>query len=106
VLIPFPFIDNPEGKKRPALILSSSAQFNMKIGASVMAMITTAGHNPWPFDIQIKDIEAAGLTSPSIIRMKLFTLDHRLILKKLGLLHRADQRTVENSLTLLFNLQA
>lgn len=104
VLIPFPFIDNPGEKKRPAVILSSSARFNMKIGASVMAMITTAGHNPWPLDIHINDLKAAGLPAPSIIRMKLFTLDHRLILKKLGLLHKTDQRTVENSLKHLFNL--
>jgi len=103
VLVPFPFIDNANGKKRPALILSSSASFNMKIGASVMAMITTASHNPWPLDINISDLDAAGLPSSSLIRMKLFTLDHRLILKKLGLLHKSDQAAVEKSLKRLFN---
>lgn len=102
VLVPFPFIDNGNGKKRPALILSSSLHFNIKIGASVMAMITTAGHNPWPLDVSIDHLEEAGLPSPSIIRMKLFTLDHRLILKKLGKLHLSDQRAVEKNLSRLF----
>lgn len=97
VLIPFPFTDNASSKKRPALILSSSIHFNRKIGASVMAMITTSAHHPWPLDIPIADWKAAGLPVPSIIRMKFFTLDHRLILKKLGFLVLADQHRVEKN---------
>ena len=66
VLVPFPFIDRSSNKKRPALVLSSSSHFNMKAGASVMAMITTATHHPWPLDIPIEDLKAAGLPVPSI----------------------------------------
>ena len=104
VLVPFPFVDNSSNKKRPALILSASLHFNMKVGASVMAMITTATHRSWPLDIPIDNLNAAGLPVPSIIRMKLFTLDHRLVLKKLGRLHPIDQRHVEKNLKLLFSL--
>ncbi len=86
------------------MILSSSSHFNVKLGASVMAMITTSGHIPWPLDIPISNLEAAGLPVPSIIRMKLFTLDHRLIIKKLGSLHKIDRQSVEKSLKRLFNL--
>lgn len=104
VLVPFPFIDQENTKKRPSLVLSSSDSFNVKIGASVMAMITTSSHIPWPLDIPISELEIAGLPTPSIIRMKLFTLDHRLIIKRLGRLDKKDQRSVENSLKNLFNL--
>jgi mRNA interferase MazF len=67
-----------------------------------MAMITTATHRPWPLDVSIVDLAMAGLPAPSIIRIKLFTLDHRLVLKKLGRLHLSDQRQVELSLKRLF----
>jgi mRNA interferase MazF len=103
VLIPFPFIDNSNNKKRPALVLSSSLHFNMEVGASVMAMITTTKNHPWPLDTRIHDLEAAGLPVPSIIRMKFFTLDHRLVLKKLGRLHLNDQQFVEKNLKQLLS---
>ena len=69
-----------------------------------MAMITTAMHHPWPLDVSIEELKAAGLPVPSIVRMKLFTLDHRLVLKKLGQLHLQDQRRVEKTLRHLFSL--
>jgi mRNA interferase MazF len=50
-----------------------------------MAMITSAKNAPWPLDICITDLEKGGLPSPSVVRMKLFTLDHRLVIKKSGL---------------------
>jgi mRNA interferase MazF len=104
VLVPFPFIDQSNSKKRPALVLSASDHFNLNAGASVLAMITTSFHAPWPLDIPILNLESAGLPVPSVIRMKLFTLDHRLIFKKLGVLHALDHRSVEKSLKRLFNL--
>ncbi|MCE5317946.1 MAG: type II toxin-antitoxin system PemK/MazF family toxin, partial [Parachlamydia sp.] len=71
VLVPFPFIDSASSKQRPALILSSSDSFNAMAGASVMAMVTSATHHPWPLDRPIEDLASAGLPVPSLIRMKL-----------------------------------
>jgi mRNA interferase MazF len=34
-------------------------------------------HPDWPLDIEVRDRDAAGLPSASIVRMKLFTLDDR-----------------------------
>ena len=78
--------------------------FNSPIGHSVMAMITSAKHSDWPLDTSIEDLTAAGLPAPSIIRLKLFTLDNRLILAKLGKLASADQIVVEQRLKSLFCL--
>jgi mRNA interferase MazF len=97
VVVPFPFTDRAATKKRPALVLSSEL-FNSGIGHSVMAMITTASHSAWPLDVGITDLGVAGLKSPSIIRMKLFTIDHALVQKHLGRMSSQDQKAVESTL--------
>ena len=79
----------------PALIISSATAFNDCIGHSVMAMITLAQHAPWPLDTPITDLGSAGLPVASIIRLKLFTLDHHLIICTLGYLSDQD-KTVFN----------
>ncbi len=89
VVVPFPFSDKPGAKRRPALVLSQEA-FNRN-GHSVLAMITTKAHRPWPGDSDITDLEASGLGSPCVIRLKLFTLDNRLVLRRLGLLSERDR---------------
>ena len=104
VLVPFPFIDTAEFKQRPALIISSANLFNHDAGAAVMAMITSATHTPWPLDIAISDLQDAGLPVQSIIRMKLFTLDERLILKKLGRLNQKDQKVFVKNAKLLLGI--
>src|SRR5437762_2822024 len=101
VLVPFPFIDVAEHKKRPAVVISSASHFNNSAEASVLAMITTAQHTHWPLDIEIEDLRSAGLPVPSMVRMKLFTLDHRLILRKLGKLNTIDRKSLLNSLSSL-----
>ena len=103
VLVPFPFIDTVDYKKRPALVLSSSTHFNSITQSSVLAMITTSSHSPWPLDVEIHDLKSAGLPLVSLVRMKLFTLDHRLILKKLGKLGLQDQKALRRSLSDLFS---
>ncbi|MCG9890014.1 MAG: type II toxin-antitoxin system PemK/MazF family toxin [Thermosynechococcaceae cyanobacterium MS004] len=97
VVVPFPFTDRTATKKRPALVLSCE-MFNSGIGHSVMAMITTASHSAWPLDVDITNLENAGLKSPSIIRMKLFTIDHVLIHKHIGQLSSQDQEAVVSTL--------
>jgi len=91
VKVPFPFTDKLATKNRPALIISSAESFNNKIEHSVMAMITSAKQSDWPLDTVITDIQAAGLPVASLIRLKLFTLDHRLIRGTLGQLSEKDQ---------------
>ncbi|WP_221901377.1 type II toxin-antitoxin system PemK/MazF family toxin [Bathymodiolus platifrons methanotrophic gill symbiont] len=91
VKVPFPFTDKLASKNRPALIISSTKSFNNKIEHSVMAMITSAKQSDWPLDTVITDINAAGLPVASLIRLKLFTLDHRLVRGVLGKLRVLSQ---------------
>jgi mRNA interferase MazF len=98
VRVPFPFTDRQAEKNRPALVISDAATFNRPAGYSVMAMITSAGHTPWPLDVPIGDLKAAGLPAPSLVRFKLFTLDHRLVRGKLGRLAKKDQAKTQRAM--------
>lgn len=93
VRVPSSFTDRTAGKRRPALVLSTK-DFNQQSGHSLLAMITSAVHTPWPCDHAIQSLQLAGLKSSCIVRMKPFTLDDRLILGKLGTLGPDDARIV------------
>lgn len=103
VRVPFPFTDRTAARNRPALVLSDATAFNTPSGHSVMAMITSAGNPPWPLDRAIVDLTAAGLPAPSKVRLKLFTLDHRLVRGELGRLAPADAARVREALDRLLN---
>lgn len=89
VVVPFPFTDKNADKRRPALIISNE-RFHAKHQQYLLSMITTAKHSHWASDIAIEDYHHANLTSPSLIRCKLFTLDHDMIIRKLGRLSNHD----------------
>lgn len=103
VVVPFPFTDSAQTKKRPALVLSQRKPFGAGIEHSVLAMITSKKNTPWPLDCGIGDMEHAGVNAPSVVRMKLFTLDNRFIVRKIGHLSESDQRQVKKSLSQLFD---
>jgi len=101
VVVPFPFTDRQASKRRPAVVISDAENFNRRIGHSVMAMITSTRHAPWPLDVPVTDLDAAGLPVPSLVRMKLFTLDHRLVLHRIGRLAAQDQQRLTAALVRL-----
>ena len=103
VIVPFPFTDSAQTKRRPALILSSTKNFNNPTGHCLMAMITSADNSPWVLDVEIVDLKKSGLPSPSVIRMKFFTLDQRLIIQKIGSLSKQDKISLTGSLDKLFH---
>ena len=102
--VPFPFTDQNATKNRPALVLSSAEVFNRPAGHSVLAMITSAKNSAWPLDCPITDLDSAGLSAPSVIRCKLFTLDHRLVRGALGFLADVDAHAINDRLRQLFQL--
>lgn len=96
VVVPFPFTDRAATKRRPALVLSGES-FN-RHGHTVLAMITSAAHGPWPGDTRIEDAKATGLKAASIVRVKLFTLDNRFIARQIGALGSNDRASVTTHL--------
>ena len=100
VVVPFPFTDSAATKRRPALVLSAEG-FNSRAAHVALAMITSRENRGWPLDTEIRDLRAAGLTHASVVRMKLFTLDERFVLRKTGTLAAADRAAVQRALGLL-----
>ena len=102
VVVPFPFTDRDATKRRPALVISDAKSLN--IDKSILVMITSSSHQPWPLDVTIEDLGSTGLNAPSIIRMKLFTLDNSLILKTIGKLSHQDADEISFNLSQAFGL--
>jgi len=98
IVVPFPFADRATTRRRPAVVVSHPDVLGRGVGHSILAMVTSAANPPWPLDVPIGDLEAAGLPQPSVVRMKLFTLDDRLVLRVVGQLASVDASRVEDSL--------
>ena len=97
VRVPFPFTDRAVQKRRPALVLSAP-EFQQRSGHLLLAMVTTARYSSWPLDWPIQDLRGTGLPKDCLVRMKLFSLDERLILSRLGELSRVDRAGVADHL--------
>jgi mRNA interferase MazF len=96
VLVPFPFVDLPITRRRPAVMISGRT-FNEAEHQSVLAMITTAAASSWASDTPLTDLAAAGLVAPCVVRLKLFTLENRLLERRLGVLGLADRAAVRQA---------
>ena len=96
VVVPFPFTERAATKRRPALVISSG-RFNADHDQVVLAMITSAVDTDWPSDTPIRDLKGAGLRAPSIVRPKVFTLDRRLVLRRIGRLGTKDKKAVRGA---------
>ncbi|MCB9319469.1 MAG: type II toxin-antitoxin system PemK/MazF family toxin [Lewinellaceae bacterium] len=96
-IVPFPFVNSLKSKPRPVLVLSN-ASFNLQTGHYIAAMITSSSQNPWAGDTEIKNIEEAGLNKPSLVRLKLFTMDERIVKRKIGRLSNNDVVNVRSSM--------
>ena len=78
----------------------SSENFNRVHQQTILAMITSAGSD-WQSDVAIRGWRQAGLSVPCKVRFKLFTLDHTLLIRKLGTLSEQDARAVKQALGLV-----
>ena len=96
VVVPFPFSERPGTKRRPALVVSTRS-FAWS-GHVVAAMITTSTRRSWPGDWTLHQWREAGLPRKCKVRLKLFTLDRRLVLARPGQLGSRDRAAVEAAL--------
>lgn len=105
VSVPFPFTERQAIKRRPALVLSKPA-LQEQSGHLLLAMVTSSRSSQWPTDWQIKDLQAAGLPQPCVVRFKVFTLDQSLLIGSLGALSEADRQGVQSRLLEVVELNA
>lgn len=93
VVVPFPFTDIANIKKRPAVVLSSE-EHQKQTKHVTLLMVTSAKHSHWYGDHKIIDLDATGLNAESLVRQKIFTLDINLILDCTGKLATKDKQIV------------
>ena len=96
VVVPFPFTDGPDSKRRPAVVVSAD-HFNAAHEHKVLAMVTSTIVR-WPSDVALQDWRLAGLSVACWVRFKLFTLDDHLIAGKAGALSMRDAQAVKDGL--------
>ena len=98
-IVPFPFVDAPQTKRRPVVVISGEA-FHSQNQHAIATMITSSQRHAWAGDTPIRDLEPAGLSIPCLIRLKLFTLDYRLLMRPIGQLSEQDQQALQQALRL------
>lgn len=101
VAVPFPFMERPALRRRPALVISTNS-FNAANDHTIMAMITAAGLDTWPSDHALLKPQEAGLKHACYVRWKTFTLPNSLIVKKIGELSDEDREAVTIRARMIF----
>jgi len=101
VLVPFPFTDQTRSKKRPAVVVSSSAYQQAHPDLIVMAITSQLQASTLADNVTIADWQGAGLLKPSVIKPIISTVEKGLVLKELGRLQEADRQALQNALQLI-----
>jgi mRNA interferase MazF len=82
VLIPFPFTDLSAKRVRPAIVVSVP-EYEQNTGDIIVAQVTSRQHS-LPTDYALQDWQFAGLLRPSVVRVKLATINAALVQFALG----------------------
>ncbi|MGH7821474.1 MAG: type II toxin-antitoxin system PemK/MazF family toxin [Candidatus Binatia bacterium] len=98
VLVPFPFTDQTGSKKRPAAVVSSGTYHRAERDVILIAVTSRSGGGRRPLDVEISGWREAGLLKPSAIKPVIFTVERRLLLRRLGRLLSPDRRRLKSLL--------
>ena len=98
VLVPFPFTDQSGAKKRPAVIVSSTAYNQARRDVVIMAVTSQVKPSGTFGEMIIQDWQAANLLKSSAIKPVFATIEQMLILKRLGQLSTRDQFALRNAI--------
>lgn len=81
VVVPYPFSDSVQQKKRPVLVLTEPDDFGDFVGLAV----TSKGHHAASVELNQQDMRTGSLPKPSWVRTdKVFTLNRSLAVKSIG----------------------
>jgi mRNA interferase MazF len=99
VLVPFPYRDQPGAQARPGVLVSCQA-YNYQHDIVVAAITTRAPRRS--SDYALLDWQAAGLQSPSTVRMLITTLAETRVLLHIGRLSDRDWAEVQKRILQVF----
>lgn len=102
VLVPFPFTNQAESKKRPAVVISSPAYHTNRPDLLIMAITSQAHTAPDFAAFPVVDWQAAGLLKPSFAKPVLTTLEQTLVIRSMGNLTPRDQQSLRQMLAQIF----
>lgn len=97
VLVPFPFTDQSDTKRRPAVVISSSDYNERQADVILMPVTSQLRAGARPLDVIIESWKFAGLLKPSAVKPVIATLEQALVIGRLGAIEPTDRK----SLTLL-----
>ncbi len=98
ILVPFPFTDQSQAKKRPAVIISSTAYNTERPDLIIMAVTSQLKSSRIIGEVIIQDWQAAGLLKPSAIKPVITTIEKPLVIKAMGRLKSDDNAALKESL--------
>jgi mRNA interferase MazF len=96
VLVPFPFTDQSGTKKRPAVVVSSTAYHRARRDVLIMAVTSQTRPTGAIGEVQVKDWKGAGLIKPSVIKPVITTIEASLVIRRLGQLKKEEQEALRN----------
>jgi mRNA interferase MazF len=99
VLVPFPFTDQSTTKRRPAVVISSSAYHRERADLIIMAVTSQARPAGSFGEVQVRDWKGAGLIKPSVIKPVITTIEHTLIIRRLGQLENETQEVLRKAIS-------
>jgi len=98
VLVPFPFTDLSDVKRRPALVVSTD-DYNERTADVIIAQVTSRVNSPpRPGDHRVRSWKEAGLLAPSLVRARLTTLHSSLLVRVLGRMPAEEMNAIDSSL--------
>lgn len=101
VLVPFPFTDQSTSKKRPAVVVSSTAYNAQRPDLIIMAITSVLPSTPHVGEVLVSQWQAAGLLKPSAIKPVITTIEKKLVIKMMGTLNNADQQSLRQALQII-----
>ena len=98
VVLPFPFSDLSQSKKRPAFVVAPLEGDDV-----ILCQITTVVHSDlYSILLEEKDFVTGSLKQPSYIHPnRLFTCDIRIIIKRVGSVHQNKIEEVIKKITMI-----
>ena len=88
VLVPFPFTDQSETKRRPAVVISSGEYNERQPDVILMPVTSQLRASARPLDVIIENWKLAGLLKQSAIKPIIATLEQTLVIGRLGAIDR------------------
>jgi mRNA interferase MazF len=102
ILVPFPFKDLTDAKKRPALVVSPDNYD--KSGQDVVIVLLTSRMDvsPRPGDCRIRFWKESGLPKAALLRMKFAAIAQEIIAKRMGRLFQEERSSIRDALKEFF----